>query len=180
MPRTETLRIGICSCTNHFHDQLQGQQVRLRQRCFQLKEVVIPENQQRQAIKVTRIHFFLDMHRYGRVYSTTISTENQQRETIKLFRRLDMHRYKSFFLVTTTAIELTPNGPSRGKRLYIRSFQWEGRGIQTFSASWDRRTPPTREEIIRGIVEILREKEEIGQLKPWLQRLAKKPKPRQP
>ena len=75
MATRNVLRIGICSCTTHYHGKLRGRAVFIRTlndrrlktpRRFLLREVFIPEEKQREALKASRCHFFLDVHCFRR------------------------------------------------------------------------------------------------------------------
>ena len=61
--KTTTLRVGICSCSRCYRNQMQGLCFRVGGQNFRLKEVVIPEELQSRTIEQKRCHFFLDFHR---------------------------------------------------------------------------------------------------------------------
>ena len=68
MSETAILRVGICACTSSYHGTLMNQEVvvsyRGQQKKFTLQEALIPEEEQRKALKESRCHFFLDVHDY--------------------------------------------------------------------------------------------------------------------
>lgn len=61
MGKPQELRIGIYDCTDAFHGQLGGLTIE-GFITFTLKEVVIPEESQRETLRKSRCHFFIDFH----------------------------------------------------------------------------------------------------------------------
>ena len=62
MPRTTTLRVGICSCSHYYRDRIQNQRFAVAGQNFRLKEIAIPEELQSRTIEQKRCHLFLDLH----------------------------------------------------------------------------------------------------------------------
>lgn len=75
------LRVGICSCTPYYHNQLQGKRLLLESRsaglatrAFRIKEVLIPDSRQRFMLRTARVHIFVDVHQdIKENFHTTIS-----------------------------------------------------------------------------------------------------------
>lgn len=70
----KTLRVRICSCSLHYHGRLAnrtvvvqppGSSAKGRPYRFRLREIPIPDGQQRETLRAYRCHFFLDFHRVG-------------------------------------------------------------------------------------------------------------------
>jgi len=65
MQRPTILRIGICGCTRRYHRRFEGQTIRIHSlhQPLLLHEVFIPDAKQRETLRASRCHFFLDVHR---------------------------------------------------------------------------------------------------------------------
>ncbi len=133
----DTVRVGICSCSNHYNTKFVGRKLtvsRLRDgvlpspRAFSIIECPIRDAHQRQDLLHSRCHFFLDTHFRG-----------DGHVSVKLLRN-----------------ELVSNGsqPGMGYKLYLGGMNICA-SMSKSKKEWERKKPPTSTEVVSALARLL-------------------------
>lgn len=81
------LRVGICSCTDYYVGKIAGRRITVRRFAdgplpeplsFRFQEAIIPDDQGREAIRLIRAHFFLDVHKEERHFDVRLGCNDFQ------------------------------------------------------------------------------------------------------
>lgn len=140
------IRFGICGCTSFFHGQFNGRVVVLPDipEAFEIQEINIPEDGRMDAIRRTRVLFFLDVHRAW------------PREPIR-------------WNTSLVLCELVPNGTHREK-IYMACIP--GKQFLYSIHEWnEREVIPFPDDILSAMQDLAAKTFSLKRRKVWIQRM---------
>lgn len=146
MSETKELRVGVCGCSPYYHGSLQARRIEVDglSEAFAVREVLISGEDHCQGIELRRLrcHFFVDVHQEGSACGVFVNR-----------------------------IEPSFDPQGRPSGILIGWRPRPGGGGELIKREWHSENPPTIEEIVTSIGDLLRNMDDAD-LNRWLKQIS--------